>query len=125
MTQLLGRYSGAYAGVQSRRLTVLQVAAGEDEPRPDGPAPRTQGDSAGVPGLHHVRELSELNKACQGRSFTARRDAAIIAVFSATGIRLAELAGIRYHPGDPARSDLDLQAREIRIRGKGGTGPDR
>ena len=63
-------------------------------------------------------ELSELNKACQGRSFAARRDAAIIAVFTATGIRLAELAGIRYHPDDPARSDLDLQAREIRIAGK-------
>jgi site-specific recombinase XerC len=42
-------------------------------------------------------------------------------VFTATGIRLSELAGIRYYPGDPACSDLDLQAREIRIRGKGGT----
>ena len=66
-------------------------------------------------------ELSELQKACQGRSFAARRDAAIIAVLTATGIRLSELAGIRCHPGDPARSDLDLQAREIRIRGKGRT----
>ena len=66
-------------------------------------------------------ELSELAKACQGRSFAARRDAAIIAEFTATGIRLSELAGICCHPGDPARSDLDLQAREIRIRGKGGT----
>ena len=66
-------------------------------------------------------ELSDLGKACQGRSFAARRDAAIIAVFTATGIRLAELAGLRYHPGDPARSDLDLHAREIRIRGKDGT----
>jgi integrase/recombinase XerD len=42
-------------------------------------------------------------------------------VLTATGIRLSELAGICRHPGDPARSDLDLQAREIRIRGKGGT----
>jgi site-specific recombinase XerC len=42
-------------------------------------------------------------------------------VFTATGIRLSELAGIRCHPDDPARSDLDLQARQIRIRGKGGT----
>jgi integrase/recombinase XerD len=65
-------------------------------------------------------ELSALAKACHGNSFAARRDAAIIAVFTATGIRLAELAGIRYHPGDPARSDLDLQAREIRIAGKAG-----
>ena len=33
-----------------------------------------------------------LERTCQGRSFPARRDAAIIAVFTATGIRLAELA---------------------------------
>jgi site-specific recombinase XerC len=32
-----------------------------------------------------------------------------------------KLAGIRYHSDDPARSDLDLHAREIRIRGIGGT----
>jgi site-specific recombinase XerC len=35
--------------------------------------------------------------------------------------RLSELAGIRCHPDDPARSHLDLQDREIRIRGKGRT----
>jgi integrase/recombinase XerD len=59
-------------------------------------------------------ELPELNKACQGRSFPARRDAANIAVFTATGIRLSELAGIRYHPGDPARSDLPGAGRTRR-----------
>jgi site-specific recombinase XerC len=37
-----------------------------------------------------------------------RRDAAIIAVFQATGIRLSELAGIRYDADDTQRSDLDL-----------------
>ena len=56
----------------------------------------------------------------RGSTFAARRDAAIIAVFTATGIRLSELAGIRYDPHDPARSDLDLHAREIRIAGKAG-----
>jgi integrase/recombinase XerD len=40
---------------------------------------------------------------------------------TSTGIRFSELAGICCHPGDPARTDLDLHAREIRIRGKGGT----
>ncbi len=64
-------------------------------------------------------ELSALTKACRGNTFAQRRDAAIIAVFLATGIRLSELAGIRYSPDDPARSDLDLQAREIRVWGKG------
>jgi integrase len=71
-------------------------------------------------------ELSRLEQACRGGTFTQRRDAAILAVFRATGIRLAELAGICYHPGDPDRSDLDLDLdldldrREIRVRGKGG-----
>ena len=61
-----------------------------------------------------------LDQACAGRTFAQRRDAAIIAVFKATGIRLAELAGIRYDPGDPRRSDIDLWQREITVRGKGG-----
>jgi integrase len=37
-----------------------------------------------------------------------------------TGVRLAELARIRYDPGDPGRGDLDLERREIKVRGKGG-----
>jgi site-specific recombinase XerD len=65
-------------------------------------------------------ELSKLGKACQGSTFAQRRDAAILAVFRVTGIRLAELAGIRYDPDNPGRSDLDLERREIRVRGKGG-----
>jgi site-specific recombinase XerC len=61
-----------------------------------------------------------VQKACRGNTFAQRRDAAIIAVFTATGIRLAELTGIRYHPDGPAHSDLDLEAQEITVRGKGG-----
>jgi len=38
-------------------------------------------------------------------------------------IRLAELAGLRYDPGDPRRSDIDLWQREITVRGKGGKPP--
>ena len=41
-------------------------------------------------------------------------------MFRATGIRLAELAGLRYDPGDPRRSDIDLWQREITVHGKGG-----
>jgi integrase len=65
-------------------------------------------------------ELSKLDKACQGNTFAQRRDAAIIAVFRATGIRLAEMAGIRWYPDDSGRGDVDLQRREIYIRGKRG-----
>jgi site-specific recombinase XerD len=41
-------------------------------------------------------------------------------VFKATGIRLAELAGIRYDPGNPRHSDVDVWQREITVRGKAG-----
>jgi site-specific recombinase XerC len=66
-------------------------------------------------------ELSDLERACRGGTFAQRRDAAIVAVFTATGIRLSEMAGLCYDPDDPARNDLNLDRREIRITGKGGT----
>jgi site-specific recombinase XerC len=66
-------------------------------------------------------DLLRLERGCAGRSFQQRRDAAVIAVFTATGIRLSELAGIRYDPGDPRRSDIDLWHREITVHGKGRT----
>src|SRR5579863_2253042 len=122
MTRLLRRYSGAYASIQFRALRQFFKWRTAEEDLPD-PMARLRAPKVTVTAVPVFAsgELSELEKACQGRSFAARRDAAIIAVFTATGIRLAELAAIRYHPGDPGRSDLDLQCREIRIRGKGGT----
>lgn len=56
-------------------------------------------------------ELSKLEGACRGDTFAQRRDAAIVAVFRASGIRLAEMAGIR-------RQDVDLEVREIKVFGK-------
>jgi integrase/recombinase XerD len=66
-----------------------------------------------------LAELASLEQACTGRSFATRRDAAIIAVFRATGIRLSELAGLRYSPGHPRAGDVDLRLREITVTGKG------
>ena len=123
---LLDRYSSAYASIQFRALRQFFKWRADEDDSPD-PMNRLRAPKVtvtAVPVFTSV-ELSELQRACQGRSFAARRDAAIIAVFTATGIRLSELAGIRCYPGDPARSDLDLQDREIRIRGKGRHGPDR
>ena len=42
-------------------------------------------------------------------------------MFGATGMRLSELAGIRYDPDHPQRSGLDLWHREITVHGKGRT----
>ena len=121
MSWLLDRYSGAYASNQCRALQqFFKWLAAEDElPDPTAglqPPPVPQQLIPVFPG----QELTQLEHACAGRSFAQRRDTAIIAVFKATGIRLAELAGLRYNPGDPRRSDIDLWQREITVRGKGG-----
>jgi integrase/recombinase XerD len=118
---LLGRYSHAYASNQFRALQqFFKWLAAEDEipdpmsglrpPHvPDKPVPVFAGE-----------ELPRLERACAGRSFQQRRDAAMIAVFRATGMRLAELAGIQYGPDDQSHSDVDLWHREITVRGKAG-----
>jgi site-specific recombinase XerD len=117
---LLDTYSAAYASNQFRALQqFFKWLAAEEEIRdpmsgvrpphvPDKPVPVFTGE-----------EFRQLERSCAGRGFQERRDAAMIAVFKATGIRLSELAGIRYDPGDPRRSDLDLWHREITVHGKG------
>ena len=121
IVDLLGRYSAAYACIQFRALQQFfrWLAAEDGIPDPMAGLRQPAVPVKPVPVFTTV-ELSRLKAACAGGSFAQRRDAAVIAVFRATGIRLSEMAGIRHDPGDPARSDLDLQAREIKIRGKRG-----
>ena len=120
---------GAPAGPLQQRLrqhpvpraaAVLQVAGRRGRSCPTRwRGCRRRGPGAGSPGLH-LRGTSDLERACRGGTFAQRRDTAIIAVFTATGIRLSEMAGIRHDPDDPARNDLDLDRREISVAGKGG-----
>jgi integrase/recombinase XerC len=58
-------------------------------------------------------ELRRLLKACEGRDFTDRRDAAILRLFLDTGVRVAEAAGIML-PGD-----LHLDDQVVIVLGKG------
>jgi site-specific recombinase XerD len=120
VTWLLGSHSAAYARQQYRALRqfFLWLAAEEDVPDPTARLRAPAVREKPVPVFTSV-ELSKLERACRGGTFAQRRDAAVLSVFRATGIRLAELAGIRYDPGDPRRSDLDLEQREIKVRGKG------
>jgi integrase/recombinase XerD len=121
MTWLLNRYSNAYASNQYRALQqFFKWLAVEDElPDPMTGLQPPRVTERLVP-VFTREELARLEQACAGRSFAQRRDTAIIAVLKATGIRLAELAGLRYDSGDPRRSDIDLWQREITVRGKGG-----
>jgi len=120
MAHLLGRYSDSCASNQFRALQQFfkWLAAEDGLPDPmSGLRPPHVAEKP-VP-VFTARELSRLERACAGRSFGQRRDAAIIAVLAACGIRLSELAGIRYDPDDPRLSDVDLQEREITVCGKG------
>ena len=121
MAWLLGNYSDAYAGNQYRALQQFFKWLSAEEDLPDPMAGlRPPHVTAGLVPVFTGTELARLEHACAGRGFAERRDAAVIAVLKASGIRLSELAGIRYHPDDPRRSDIDLWQREITVRGKGG-----
>jgi site-specific recombinase XerD len=56
--------------------------------------------------------IRDILATCKGRSFEARRDAAIIRFFLDTGVRRAELAGLSVE-------DLDLNAQVAIVLGKG------
>ena len=114
MAWLLDRYSSAYASNQYRALQqFFKWLAAEDQlPDPMAGLQPPRVSQKLVP-VFTSQELTRLEQACAGRSFAQRRDTAIIAVFTATGIRLSELAGLRC-------SDVDLWQREITVRGKGG-----
>jgi integrase/recombinase XerD len=120
MAWLLGRYSAAYASNQFRALQQFfkWLAAEEEIPDPMAGLRPPHVPDKPVP-VFADQDLPRLERACTGRSFQQRRDAAIIAVFTATGIRLSELAGIRYDPDDSQRSDIDVWRREITVCGKG------
>ena len=117
---LLDRYSSAYASNQYRALQQFfkWLAAEEEVPDPMAGLKPPRVPDKPVP-VFAAGDLPRLERACAGRAFAQRRDAALIAVFRATGIRLSELAGIRYDADDPRRSDVDLWHREITVRGKG------
>ena len=114
MAWLLTRYSTAYASNQYRALQqFFKWLAAEDElPDPMAGLQPPRVSQKLVP-VFTSQELTRVEQACAGRSFAQRRDPAIIAVFTATGIRLSGLAGLRC-------SDVDLWQREITVRGKGG-----
>ncbi len=66
-------------------------------------------------------QLRALLAACErGKTFEAKRDAAIVRIFIDTGVRLAEMAGLRWAPDDPEANDVDLEADVLRVMGKGG-----
>jgi site-specific recombinase XerD len=85
MVWLLGRYSPAYASNQFRALQQFfkWLAAEEEIPDPMAGLRPPRVPDKPVP-VFAGQELPRLERACAGRSFQQRRDAAVIAVFRAT-----------------------------------------
>jgi hypothetical protein len=85
--RLLGLYSDAYGRNQFRALQQFfrWLAAEDGIPDPMARLRPPKETRKPVPSFTSV-ELSRLAKACRGSSFDERRDAAVIAVFLATGI---------------------------------------
>ncbi|WP_166487326.1 tyrosine-type recombinase/integrase [Geodermatophilus obscurus] len=57
-------------------------------------------------------QLRQLLATCCGKTFTGRRDNALIRLFTDTGCRLGELSGLKFE-------DVDLTDQSIRVLGKG------
>jgi len=93
---LLERYSAAYASNQFRALQQFfkWLAAEEEIPDPMAGLRPPHVPDRPVPVLA-AGDLLRLERACAGRSFQQRRDAAVIAVFRATGMRPV---GAGWHP---------------------------
>ncbi|MGD0408086.1 MAG: tyrosine-type recombinase/integrase [Candidatus Limnocylindrales bacterium] len=60
-----------------------------------------------------------LRVCCADHSFAGRRDEAIIRVLLDSGARRAEIAALRWTPDNPDTNDVDLDARQLRVLGKG------
>src|ERR1039457_2561533 len=102
MAWLLDRYSNACASNQYRALQQFfkWLAAEDGLPDPMAGLQPPRVTEKLVP-VFTGEELARLEQACAGRSFAQRRDTAIIAVFTATGIRAGELGGNRHDAGEP------------------------
>jgi integrase len=113
--------AGATASTASTRLGALKRFAAwlvDEEELPSNPLlrmPSPKQDTKVVPDLTDD-EIRLLIKACHGKTFSCRRDEAIVRLMVDTGIRANELVELRC-------DDLDLMNGTIVVRrGKGGKG---
>jgi site-specific recombinase XerD len=105
-----------YSGIQPFFKWLVEEGETRDSPMARMRKPRLPDH---VPPVLSDQELTRLLQACEGQSFDERRDAALIRLFMATGARLSEVAGLRWTPWNEESNDLDLDAGQIRVVGKG------
>jgi site-specific recombinase XerD len=122
ITHLLERWKPAtannrYRGLQSFFRWLVEEGEIGDSPMGRMKPPRVPDNP---PDILREEELRALLATCErGPAFEDRRDAAILRVFIDTGARRAEIAGLRWNPGDDELQDVDLDRGLLRVIGKG------
>jgi site-specific recombinase XerD len=114
IADLLRRFKPTTAGVRFRSLQQFFRWALEEGEIQASPMALVRPPKAPEqpPAFLTDAELVALLRACDGTGFDERRDAAIIRLFVDSGMRRAELAGIRVE-------DVDLRLRVAIVTGKG------
>ena len=122
ITHLLERWKPAtannrYRGLQSFFRWLVEEGEIGESPMARMKPPRVPDNP---PDVLREEELRALLATCEkGRGYEDRRDAAILRVFIDTGARRAEIAGLRWNPGDDDVHDVDLDRGLLRVIGKG------
>lgn len=122
LIDLLARWTPAtvnnrYWGLQAFFRWCLEEDVIRDSPMARMRPPRVPEQPVPVLRTDDVKRL--IATAEKTKSFDDVRDAAILRIFYSTGIRLAELANLRYAPDDPEHNDVDLDQQVLRVMGKG------
>ncbi|MPZ99708.1 MAG: tyrosine-type recombinase/integrase [Dehalococcoidia bacterium] len=112
-----------------RRFWDWAVQDGEVEANPMARMPQPRVVEQPVESLSEGEQRA-LVAACEGRTFEAKRDLAIVRVFLDCGLRLGELTGLQWDPHargisgwddrEDGRNDVDLDQGILVVLGKGG-----
>ena len=111
---LLEEHSAGYAGNRYRSLLQFFRWCAEEGEIPRSPMAQMHPPKPveWPPAVIAPEQRKALFKACEGRDFAARRDAAILSLLLDTGMRRAEIANLTV-------DDLDLDLQVAHVIGKG------
>jgi len=114
MMDQLQRYAPATAANRFRALHRFFAWLEREEEIEASPMARMQSPTVPevLPEVIPEDSIRLLLKACEGRTFEDRRDAALLSLLIDTGVRRSELADLKVE-------DLDLRANTVKVMGKG------
>ena len=121
MAELLATRSAATAAFHYRSLHRFFAWLVEEDEITASPMARMKPPKVDVkpPDVLTDDRLRALLATCTNNDFESRRDRALIRLLIDTGCRRGELVGLRWSPDEHGGSDVDMDGRLLRLRGKG------